>query len=83
RVDRNQNEIASALKQAGFEVANLSRVGGGVPDLLVSTPDGHTFLVEVKSERGKLRPNQTEFQRKWRGEIRVIRSVEDVQALDS
>ncbi len=82
KVDLNHTEIVNAFKRFGFSVADLSRVGGGVPDLMVSR-GGHTFLVEVKSKKGKLRPNQINWHRRWKGEIKVIRSVEDVQALGS
>ena len=36
KVDQNQSEIVSALRDFGATVTSLHRVGEGVPDLLVS-----------------------------------------------
>ena len=57
---------------------DLSRVGGGVPDLLVSR-QSRAILVEVKAPKGKLRASQTGWQDGWRGiPVVVCRSTDDV-----
>ena len=35
KTDANQKQIISDLKKIGVSVLNLSRVGGGCPDILV------------------------------------------------
>lgn len=48
RRDLTQNAIAQAITGLGGRVTDLSAVGGGVPDLLVSFR-GRWLLVEAKS----------------------------------
>lgn len=59
-------------------MADLSTVGNGIPDLLVSK-HGESCLCEIKVEKGKLRKSQCEFIKSWKGEVRVARNVEDAQ----
>lgn len=81
RVDANHHAVVSALRQIGCSVTDLSRVGGGVPDLLVGY-HGRTLLVEVKDRRtptvqkdgytrkaraGKLEETQVAWMADWRG----------------
>lgn len=47
RTDANHGEIRTALRQLGCYVVDLSRAGGGVPDLLVGFR-GTWFLIEAK-----------------------------------
>jgi len=51
RKDANQSEIEQVFKDAGCSVLDMSRLGDGVPDLLIGTPQGACFLVEVKTKR--------------------------------
>jgi len=65
KVDRNQAEIAAALRNAGATVQSLAAVGDGVPDLLVGFRRA-TYLLEVKD--GKKPPSArelTECQINW------------------
>lgn len=82
KVDENQAEIVEALRKAGASVECLHAVGGGVPDLLVSFYKYHmveaeTILMEVKTEKGKLTPDQVEWHNEWRGQVEIVRSVDD------
>lgn len=77
RVDGTQREVVDALRQCGCKVCDLSRVGGGIPDLIVRRPDGVQRWVEVKAKRGKLRASQLAFQAEWPDPILVLRSAED------
>lgn len=53
-------------------------VGNGFPDIVIGRKD-RNYLVEIKSENGKLRQTQIEFRDAWRGgKPLVIRSVDDV-----
>lgn len=63
RVDANQTQIVSALRAAGAYVWVI-----GLPvDLLVGY-NGHTFLVEIKTDAKKrLTALQADFFEKWTG----------------
>jgi hypothetical protein len=77
RVDGNQQEIVDALLKAGRSVFIASSIGRGFPDLVVGH-DGKTYLLEVKTEKGKKTPHQDMFVAYWRGsEVHIVRSPED------
>lgn len=82
KVDKNQAEIVGAFRKLGFSVRTLHTVGGGVPDLLVAKA-GRNFLVEVKTEKGTLTKDQVEFHSMWRGDVHIVRNVEDVLTLSN
>ena len=79
RVDANQRQIADALRAAGVSVCVLSSAGDGVPDLLVAD-HRRTWLIEVKTEDGKLTTEQSKFFASWLGEIQLVRTIEDAIA---
>jgi hypothetical protein len=64
--DANHNLIADHLRKLGWSVLDLSRLGGGCPDILVGRPS-FAALVEIKSPGGKLTPEQLEVRKKWDG----------------
>jgi VRR-NUC domain-containing protein len=80
RKDKNHGEIVEALKRVGCGVIDLSQLGGGVPDLLVSLRNGRRrelILVEVKTATGKLNARQRAFEAAgW--EVYTVRSVDEV-----
>ena len=70
RRDLNDAEITQAIKEAGFNVIDLTMLGKGIPDKLVIKPlpqmtdMGQVFFVcwvEIKSKRGKLQGDQHIF----------------------
>jgi len=81
RRDANDGLIGRALSAAGFTVLDFA-LNGGVPDRLVvrNLPDGTPWVcwVEIKVEKGKLRPSQERFQAIFepRGEFYVARDPE-------
>lgn len=76
KIDDNHKEIADAFRAHGFSVLSLAALGGGVPDMLCSR--GYvSFLVEAKTEKGKVLDCQKKFLAKWGGRIFVIRSVDE------
>lgn len=83
RKDANHGEIVKALERVGCRVVDLSRLGGGVPDLLVSYRNGkrrETVLVEIKTKDGKVNARQQAFEADgW--EVFVVRSIEDALAV--
>jgi hypothetical protein len=79
KVDANQSEVVAEFRRLGAVVQPLHSVGQGVPDLLVGYKLWN-FLIEVKDgAKAKLTPDQVEWHRLWRGQVDVIRSVEDVR----
>lgn len=81
KIDRNQPEIVSHLRQAGWRVHITSALGGGFPDLVVSVP-GYTAVVEVKDgalpeAKRRLTEDETRFRRYWPGDYIVALSPQD------
>ncbi|MCL1888902.1 MAG: hypothetical protein FWF99_00155 [Desulfovibrionaceae bacterium] len=82
KTDANQAEIIQALRRVGAEVLDLSRVGQGCPDLLVGFR-GRNYLLEVKRPKAKgqragtLTPDQERFFSEWRGQVAIVRTVDD------
>ena len=65
--DTNEREIVDALRGIGARVVQIDRP----VDLLVGYR-GRTFLLEVKSAKGKLTPLQSEFFEAWAGGTAVV-----------
>jgi len=76
KIDGNQTEIVKALRQTGHQVVVLSRVGDGVPDLLVGRA-GLWWLCENKADKGKLEPGQVMFIREAQGPVIVARTAQE------
>lgn len=72
--DENEVEIVKALRAVGASVAHLS--SKGIPDLLVSFRN-KLFLMEVKMPGKKLTPEQLKFHENWKGEIHIVKSVDE------
>lgn len=75
KVDANHAEIVRALQKAGAHVTDLSAVGDGCPDLLVSR-GGRWWLIECKD--GNLPPSArrlTPAQKKWHREIQATAHI--------
>ena len=74
--DTNHDEIVLALRAAGATVQSLAAMGDGVPDLLVGYC-GENFLFEVKTATGELTDDEAVWFDKWRGEVHIVRTIED------
>ena len=77
RIDKNQKDIVDRLRNAGYSVVCLHTVGNGCPDIAVGT-EGKTYLVEIKSDAGKLTGKQKTFFQSWQGCAFVARSFEQI-----
>lgn len=66
RADANQPDIVKALRQIGAAVTPMHTLGRGVPDLLVSYRQ-RWFVIECKTDKGELTPDQE----RWIGEQRA------------
>jgi Holliday junction resolvase len=77
-LDANHLEIVEHLRKSGLEVLDLSRVGQGCPDILVSDTS-HMWLFEIKTEKGKLKKSQEKFLALWKGKkIHIVRSADEI-----
>jgi hypothetical protein len=76
RVDQNHAEIVQALRDVGCSVLSLASIGRGAPDLLCGYK-GRNVLLEVKKPKGKLNDQQQAFKATWRGDLCVVRSVDE------
>ncbi|HEX2594717.1 MAG TPA: VRR-NUC domain-containing protein [Rhizomicrobium sp.] len=75
RTDATQKAIAAAFRQLGWKVIDLSAVGKGCPDLMISRA-GTVRLIECKTDKGKLTPAQQErIAEGW--PVQIVRRVED------
>ena len=82
RKDRNHAEIKQAFRSMGASVADLSNVGGGCPDIMVGFR-GQNFLIEIKTEDGRISKTQSEWHAAWAGQVAVVRSIDEAKALVS
>jgi hypothetical protein len=85
RTDANHAEVVKAFRDLNCKVLDLSRLGGGIPDLLVSIRT-HNVLVEVKDatkppSARRLTPDQEEFFSTWPGMKVIVQTLADVTAL--
>ena len=88
-----QKQVIAYLKVCGFMVyrmnsgyvkKNVKLSPPGTPDILVISPYGKIYWLEIKTATGQLRDSQKEMHEKLRSygqEILVIRSVKDVQEI--
>lgn len=89
KVDSNELVIVGILQREGCIVSRVcgrgADINSGFPDLVVSYQRGsrrETILIEIKDgdkapSRQKLRPNQEEFRRKWKGRIYVVTNEDE------
>jgi hypothetical protein len=66
RRDSTHAAIRDALRACGCSVLDLGDAGRNVPDLLVGRHKV-SYLIEVKSPKGKERPGQLATRTAWRG----------------
>lgn len=76
KTDTNQAAIVAELRGVGASVEPLHAVGRGVPDLLVLYR-GRLLLLEVKTRRGTLTPDQVAWHREWAGVVAVVRTPDE------
>lgn len=81
KVDLNQASIVKALRKCGVSVQSLASIGKGCPDLVAANGSGMVWLIEVKGPKGKLRPEQEKWINEWRGDVHIIRTVDDALKL--
>ena len=80
RVDINHNHIVDALRNVGASVVSLAPMGRGVPDLLVGFR-GVNYLLEIKTEKGKLTADQTAFIATYCGRVHIVRTIDEAYSV--
>ena len=78
RTDSNHIEIVKHFRFCGAKVLSLAAMGKGVPDLLVCWKN-ITWLVEIKTPKGKQTPDQIAFLKEWTGMVVLVRSPAQVE----
>jgi hypothetical protein len=80
RVDKNQYGIICELRALGYGVQSIAPIGKGCPDIVVCH-NGHNYLFELKSDKGKLTPDEIEWHADWisrQGQVAVVHSTEEI-----
>jgi Holliday junction resolvase-like predicted endonuclease len=77
--DKAEPDVIDTLKRLGWSVLRVSVKNG--PDLVASKA-GRTCVIEVKTGKKALRPGQQHWVATWPGEARLLRTPEDVVAMD-
>jgi len=72
RSDANQDDIVKALEKIGCSIYKIGRP----VDLLVGYRS-RNYILECKSDTGKLTPFQKSFFETWKGQVRIVRSPEE------
>ena len=76
--DANQGDILKGLRRVpGLHIIDLTEVGEDCPDVLVGYKS-FNWLIEIKTENGKLKPGQQRHYNEWYGQTAVARSLDDV-----
>ena len=80
RIDKNHPEVVEAFRKLGASVLSLAPLGRGIPDLLVAI-NGVTWLIEIKSKKGKENDLQLEWAENWKGVRAVVRDIQGVETV--
>jgi len=80
KVDANHGEVVEAFRALGASVLSLAPLGRGIPDLLVAI-GGVTWLIEIKSKKGKENDLQIEWAKTWKGKRDVVRDTQGVETV--
>jgi hypothetical protein len=72
RRDANEKEIVAALEKIGCTVYQLDTP----VDILVGYR-AKNYLIEIKTKKGKTTEAQREFFASWKGQVRIVRTVDE------
>jgi len=83
RKDANHTDIVGTFRACHCSVLDTAALGNGAPDLVVSLNINKTLLIEIKDgtkppSQRKLTPDEQKFRDNWKGDYRIVTSVDDV-----
>lgn len=86
RIDANQPAMVKFLRDRSISVAITASLGNGFPDLVIGLPNRITCLVEIKDgskppSARKLTPDEQAFHDGWQGEIAIVATLDELEAL--
>lgn len=86
RKDANHVEIVAAFRKAGWYVLDVAQLKNCC-DIIISK-NGRTIAVEIKDgtkppSQRKLSKGEEEFRQRWKGEHKIVLSVDDVLKCES
>jgi hypothetical protein len=79
-VDSNHHEIISEAREAGIEILDTHVIGRGFPDC-IPIWRGDFWLVEIKTETGKLTDAERAFALRSKTPVHIVRSLDDLLKL--
>lgn len=87
KIDVNQPIIVDTFRKLGWSWMHCHELGKGRPDGIAGK-NGFNILVEIKDgslppSARKLTADETKFHKEWRGDIKIIASIDDVIKLNS
>ena len=83
RTDQNHSALLACIRMIpNVSICDLSGAGGGVPDVMLGLA-GRNILIEIKRpdcapSRSKLNDKQEEWHGEWKGQVAVVRTLDDV-----
>ena len=86
KTDQNHSALLKQIRKLpNVSVCDLSGAGGGVPDVMLGTK-GANLLIEIKRpdvapSASKLNDKQEEWHGEWRGQVAIVRTLDDVLAV--
>jgi hypothetical protein len=76
KIDQNQPGIVNGLMKLGASVQILNQVKRGAPDLLIGFR-GKNYLIEIKSDHGRLNNDQKMWHGTWNGQVAVAHDLDE------
>lgn len=81
RVDNNQKEIVTQLRQLGYSVSHTHTIGSGFPDIVVGQ-EGKNYLFEIKNynqppSKRILTQDEQKFHSSWSGQVSIIHTAQE------
>ncbi len=77
RIDTIQPLMVETLRKLGVSVQPIHVIGKGCPDILCGWKN-RNYLFEIKSDNGKLTPEEIRWHETWKGQVHTIHSVEEI-----
>lgn len=86
KVDSNQSEIVNKFRELGWSVAHTHQLKNFC-DIVVAKNKNTTILIEIKDgnkapSQRKLTKGEQEFMDSWKGDYRIVLSIEDVNRIN-